>query len=63
VSRLRGCGHVFGFIWGWQNADSLDASNPPVLLKYKQWIMVWTGCIIANIVLNVAVQGLAAASR
>jgi hypothetical protein len=65
--KAKGVGHaIAGFccglytlIWGWQNADSLDASNPPVVLKYKQWIMLWTGAILANIVLNIAGQAMA----
>lgn len=65
--KAKGVGHaIAGFccglytlIWGWQNADSLDASNPPVILKYKQWIMLWTGAILANIVLNIAGQAMA----
>jgi hypothetical protein len=62
--KAKGPGHaVAGFccglytlIWGWQNADNLDASNPPILMKYKQWILVWTGCLIGNVVLNVVMQ-------
>jgi hypothetical protein len=65
--KAKGVGHAIGgfccglytLIWGWQNADALDASNPPVLLKYKQWIMVWTGCILLSIVLNIATQAMA----
>jgi len=65
--KAKGTGHgIAGFccglytlIWGWQNADSLDASNPPVVMKYKQWIMIWTGCILGNIVLNIAGQAMA----
>jgi hypothetical protein len=29
------------------------------VLKYKQWIMVWTAAILGNIVINVAVQAMA----
>jgi hypothetical protein len=65
--KAKGVGHaIAGFccglytlIWGWQNADALDASNPPVVLKYKQWIMVWTAAILGNILINVAVQAMA----
>ncbi len=68
--KAKGAGHgvaglccgLYTFIWGWQNADALDASNPPVLLKYKQWILVWTGCFVANIVVNGIAGGLAAAA-
>jgi hypothetical protein len=65
--KAKGVGHaIAGFccglytlVWGWQNADALDASNPPIILKYRQWILLWTGCIVANIVLNLAGQVLA----
>jgi hypothetical protein len=65
--KARGVWHAIGgfccglytLVWGWQNADALDASNPPIGLTYKQWIMVWTGCIVANIALNIAGQALA----
>ncbi|MDX2013556.1 MAG: hypothetical protein SFW67_25410 [Myxococcaceae bacterium] len=65
--KAKGVGHaIAGFccglytlIWGWQNADALDASNPPVVLKYKQWIMIWTAAILGNIVINIAVQAMA----
>jgi hypothetical protein len=65
--KAKGVGHaIAGFccglytlIWGWQNADALDAANPPVVLKYKQWIMVWTAAILGNILINVAVQAMA----
>jgi hypothetical protein len=30
-----------------------------VILKYKQWIMVWTGCILLSVVLNIATQAMA----
>lgn len=65
--KAKGAGHgIAGFccglytlIWGWQNADTLDANNPPVILKYKQWIMIWTGCVIVSIILNVLAQAMA----
>lgn len=65
--KAKGAGHaVAGFccglytlIWGWQNADALDAANPPMVLKYKQWIMLWTGAILGNIVLNIVGQAMA----
>ena len=65
--KAKGAGHaVAGFccglytlIWGWQNADAPDAANPPMVLKYKQWIMLWTGAILGNIVLNIAGQAMA----
>lgn len=30
-----------------------------MVLKYKQWIMLWTGAILGNIVLNIAAQAMA----
>ncbi len=65
--KAKGAGHavaglccgLYTLIWGWQNADALDAANPPVLLKYKQWIMLWTAGILGNIVLNIVGQAMA----
>ncbi len=45
------CG-LYTLIWGWQNAGSLDAAGGAPGLKYKQWILVWTICIVGQIVLN-----------
>ena len=47
---------IYPLIWGWMNADKLDASSPPVLLKYKQWILIWTICWVINIGLNIAMR-------
>ncbi len=66
--KAKGAGHgIAGFccglytlIWGWQNADALDANNPPPAgMKYAQWIRIWTGCIVVSVVLNVATQAMA----
>lgn len=40
------CG-LYAFIWGWQNADTHNIRNV---------MMIWTGCFIANIILNVVGQ-------
>jgi hypothetical protein len=54
------CCGLYTLIWGWQNADQLDAANsPPAGLKYKQWIMIWTGAVLVNIVLNIMAQAMA----
>jgi hypothetical protein len=58
--ELKGLGHgiagfccgLYTFIWGWQNADSLDASYGAVGLKYKQWIMLWTASFVFSIVIG-----------
>ena len=52
------CG-LYTLIWGWQNAASLDAAGGAPGLKYKQWILVWTGCIVGNIVLNAVGRAMA----
>ena len=65
--KAKGAGHgiaglccgLYTLIWGWQNADNLDANNPPVILKYKQWMLVWTICIVVNIILNIVSQAAA----
>ncbi|MBX7101773.1 MAG: hypothetical protein K1X89_28925 [Myxococcaceae bacterium] len=62
--KAKGAGHgiaglccgLYTLIWGWQNADALDANNPPVIMKYKQWMMIWTACIAVNIVLNIMMR-------
>ena len=50
------CCGLYTLIWGWQNADTLDANNPPILMKYKQWIMLWTACILGSVLINVLMQ-------
>lgn len=50
------CCGLYTLIWGWQNADTLDANNPPILMKYKQWILLWTAAIVVNIILSVVMQ-------
>ena len=65
--KAKGAGHgiaglccgLYTLIWGWQNADQLDANNPPVILKYKQWVLIWTVCVVIGVVLNVATQAMA----
>ena len=67
--KAKGAGHgiaglccgLYTLIWGWQNADQLDANNPPVILKYKQWVLIWTVCVVIGVVLNVATQAMARA--
>lgn len=62
--KAKGAGHgiaglccgLYTLIWGWQNADALDANNPPVIMKYKQWMMIWTACIVVNIILNIMMR-------
>ena len=53
------CCGLYTLIWGWQNADQLDANNPPVVFTYKQWIMIWTAAVVAGIVLNILVRATA----
>lgn len=54
------CCGLYTLIWGWQNADALDAANPPIAgMKYKQIVMIWTGCVLVSIVLNVLTQAMA----
>ena len=65
--KAKGTGHgiaglccgLYTFVWGWQNADKLDASTPPVMLKYKQWMLVWTGSIVVSVVLNLLARAMA----
>lgn len=65
--KAKGVGHgiagtccgLYTLVWGWQNHAALDASNPPVIITYKQWMQVWTGCIVVSIVLNVMTQAMA----
>jgi hypothetical protein len=45
------CG-IYTFIWGWMNATRLGK---------KQIMLIWTGLIIASVILNVVV-GMSAAS-
>ena len=62
--KAKGAGHgiaglccgLYTLIWGWQNADALDANNPPVIMKYKQLMMIWTACIVVNIILNIMMR-------
>lgn len=50
---------IYPLIWGWQNADALDAANPPVAgLKYKQIVQIWTGLWVLNIILNAVARAL-----
>jgi len=53
------CCGLYTLIWGWQNADQLDANNQPIILPYKKWILIWTICIVINIILNIASQAMA----
>ena len=66
--KAKGVGHgiaglccgLYTLVWGWQNADALDAANPPPAgMKYAQWIRIWTGAVVVNIVLNIASQAMA----
>ncbi len=66
--KAKGVGHgiaglccgLYTLIWGWQNADQLDAANPPVAgMKYAQIIRIWTGGVIGSIVINVLTQVMA----
>jgi hypothetical protein len=51
------CCGLYTLIWGWQNADALDAANPPIAgLKYKQIVMIWTGCVGVNVLLNIVMR-------
>lgn len=69
--KAKGVGHgiaglccgLYTLVWGWQNADQLDASNPPIAgMKYAQIIRIWTGIVIGQVVLNIATQVLARAA-
>ena len=44
------CG-IWTFIWGWMNATRLGIRN---------LMLIWTGLIILNVILNIAFGGLAA---
>ncbi len=47
------CG-IYTFIWGWQNKDQYNL---------QQIMLIWTGAIVANIVLRVAVMTMAGSAR
>ena len=47
------CG-IYGFIWGWMNRDA-HPQMPTVML-------VWSGCIVANIVLQMLAGAVASGS-
>ena len=54
---------IYPLIWGWMNADQIDATTPPVAgLKYKQLVMIWTGVWATAIVLNVIASAMMRAS-
>lgn len=46
------CG-IWTFIWGWMNAGTLNIRN---------LMLIWTLCIVVNIVLTIAFGGMAAMS-
>ena len=54
------CCGLYSLIWGWQNVDTLDANNPPPLgLKYRQWLMIWSAAIGFNVLCSIIVQVMA----
>lgn len=51
------CG-IYTFFWGWQNASSLDmqAQSQGGSPKYRTIMMVWTACLVGNIILNIVAR-------
>ena len=66
--KAKGVGHgiaglccgLYTLIWGWQNADQLDAANPPIAgMKYAQIIRIWSACVGVSVIINVLTQVMA----